>query len=221
MQISIEDFNLKKNKIMSNRNLTIEDLKKLGSKKVREDETLMEQYVSLFTEKFGETPNCVPCTFDKDWNRLMGNTSSSVSVVNSSVTFQLKDLNDNPYSFDEYDKETGRYIRKRSYGYNMTEEFAVKYLTVGTTEQIEERKTRFKVLPAQILNPALDTTEDVQDGGFDGLNKSELQSIATEKGYSQEEWGKLKKDDLIAYLKAKALDTPEDVQDGENADELK
>ena len=95
----------------------------------------------------------------------------------------------------------------RTYGYAMTEDFARKYLSTGTDEQIKQRKAEFKTLPQEAEEtpkaepkeaPKTDekTAEDLSK-----LNYIQLKNLAQKKGYPKEDWGGLKsKNDLLAYI---------------------
>lgn len=128
--------------------MTVEELIKLGKIQVRNNPDLMNAYKELFFEKFGRHPNCVPCTFNSDWNRLTGTAPQpQQNYIMRNTTFQLID-NSTIYSYDSEDRKAGRKIRHRTYGNTMTEDFAIAYLTNGSKDEIEKRKLHFKVLPS-------------------------------------------------------------------------
>lgn len=149
----------------------------------------MAAYIKIFTEKFGRAPDCAGCTFSRDWQRLTSNKEQTNFTKMAEKTFRLR----KPhliYSYDILDEKAGRNVRKRTYGHNMTEEFAVAYLTNGTPEQITERKAEFATLPEQSAD-------------LSKMKVQELKDLAEEKGLPSEEWENLKKDELISYLREK------------------
>ena len=104
----------------------------------------------------------------------------------------------------------------RTFGNIMTEEFASNYLKIGSPEVLEARKAEFKVLPAEFRKDS----GDEKGEGFSSLKVAELKSLAAEKGYPEEEYKSLKKDELVAYLEAKAIeDESGDEFDDEEGDE--
>lgn len=109
-----------------------------GSSKIRSDSTLLSFYIEIFKNEFGYKPACAGCTFLSDWNKLTNSNKKNIEIMSKS--FEIKDRQ-KIYSFVK-ERRTNR-----CYGYNMTEEFAVDYLTIGTEEEIEIRKKDFKKLP--------------------------------------------------------------------------
>jgi len=118
--------------------MTKEDLIKEGSSKVRNNSTLLSFYIDIFKSEFGYKPTCAGCTFSTDWNKLINSTKKHIEIMNA--TFEIKDKQ----KIHTFYKDK-RNIR--CYGRNMTEEFAIDYLTFGTAEEIEERKKDFRKLP--------------------------------------------------------------------------
>ena len=118
----------------------------------------------------------------------------------SDKTFRLKNSN-LVYTFKRKIDGSDRSKPVRSFGYKMTEEFAKEYLTSGTDEEIAKRKLEFSVLPKE--EKVLQVEENESD--VSKLTKAKLIDLAIDKDYPMEEWGELKKDELIAYLEAKEL----------------
>ena len=179
---------------------TLDDLIKAGKNQVRNNSDLMTAYIQLFKEKFGREPDCAGCTFHNDWNRLINNSNPTNQEIMSdtNITFQLRDKN-KIYSYD-FKHKNGRMIRTRVYGNLMTEEFAEKYLTEGSEEELQERRSEFKTLPAKFID------ENTDDDPVKKKSLKDLQQIASEKQYPEDDWKKLKKEDLIAYLDLKELE---------------
>ena len=175
--------------------MTVEELIKAGKSSVRNSPALMAQYKILFKQVFGREPDCAGCTFNRDWERLVNNSPQNLEIM-SEKTFRLK----KPgiiYSYDVEDKKLKRSFRKRVYGNIMSEDFANDYLTIGSAQEIEERKKQFAVLPEKFRD---EEKEDISK-----LKIAELRELAA-SAYPEEEWKDLKKDELIAYLNAKDAD---------------
>lgn len=168
----------------------------------------MAQYEELFKAQFGYTPECPSCGSIRDWNLFRafanGETPLKSQTIMSNKTFELIN-NAIIYSFDYFDKKMNRSIRKRVYGNMMTQSFVDEYLTMGTPEQIAERKKEFRLLPKKFR----ENQEPVKYP-----NKlADMKALAQEKGYAEEEFKAItKKADMAAYLAAKALETDETVK---------
>lgn len=183
--------------------VTVEDLIKAGKIEVRQNSDLMSAYIKLFQEKFGRKPDCAGCTFDYDWKRLTQSlTSINTENMSSNKTFKLRD-NSIIYTFERENEETKTFRRVRVYGNIMTEEFAEEYLTAGTTEEIESRKKRFKILPEKFRET------DQQEVPAEVVTEvSVLKAKAIEKGYPEEEFKDIfEEDQMIAYMDGKALES--------------
>ncbi|RMZ58959.1 hypothetical protein D1632_15450 [Chryseobacterium nematophagum] len=180
---------------------TIDDLIKAGKSQVRNTADLMTAYIGLFKEKFGREPDCAGCTFNNDWNRLItySNQKNQKIMLDPNITFQLRDKS-KIYSYD-FQHKNGRMIRTRVYGHMMSEEFAEKYLTEGNERQLQERKAEFKILPIKFIEE-----ENLSNDILSKNTLKELQQLATEKKYPEDEWKKLKKEELIVFLEAKELE---------------
>lgn len=126
--------------------ISFEDLVKIGQKEVRQNPDLLKVYARIFKERFGREPDCVGCSVENDWQKFVSSSPIVIkNIENMEKTFKLRDELA-IYTFREVN-ENGVGYPVRTYGYLMTEEFAQKYLTTGTEEEIEERKKQFKVLP--------------------------------------------------------------------------
>ncbi|WP_143154099.1 hypothetical protein [Cruoricaptor ignavus] len=163
---------------------------------MRNSSELLDEYKRLFKEKFGYMPSCVPCTFNQDWAKFTANQQIKTTTMDTSKTFQLRDAH-KIYTYEQYDEGAGRSFKIRTYGHQMTEDFARKYLEIGTDEQLKDRKAEFKVLPqAEGKKPEEKNTKTLK----------EMQKEAAEKGYEESEWKSLKKDELEVYLQSKEID---------------
>lgn len=152
--------------------MTATELIQYKSHEVRRDSDLMASYVKLFSEIMGYTPNCAGCTFKNDWTKFVKAVSNSTELqlqktnIMATKSFELKKARKTIHTY----KKDGRPVR--SYNDNMTEEFAIAFLTHGTEEQIEERKKLFKKLP--------DLGQEVKT--LDKMNRAELDKEATDRG---------------------------------------
>lgn len=176
--------------------LTIEDLVKAGKNQVRSNPDLMSAYISIFEQAFGRKPDCAGCTFDNDWGKLVNSNQEIGTLMEK--TFEIIDKGE-IFAYNKFDEKIGREVTIRSFGRNMTEEFAREYLTHGTPEQIEERKRFFRVLPKMEDSAEKKETQDLSKLSLDKLKKLAAQ-------YPQEEWKSLKKEDLITYLNSKEVE---------------
>ena len=141
--------------------MTREELISIGRHKVRSDESLMLFYLKEFEELFGRKPNCASCTFVSDWVKFERgiNKDKNTFKMKAEKTFKLT-ANGNS-KIHTY-KNGKRPVR--SYGYNMTENFALAYLSKGSEEQIAMRKKWFSVLPE--VKKETPKVEDIEDEIF-------------------------------------------------------
>lgn len=164
--------------------MTVEELIKLNSQKVRGNSDLMAFYIESFEKQFGKKPNCAGCTFKTDFQKLKRAIESKskpqkqiIMDANTEITFQLNSKKGKILSFKKGKAKIYNYDNK------MTEEFAVGYLTHGTKAEIEERKKLFKVLPKEILEKEAKKTTAKKSGKAKQAQKSE--TSATEETQSE------------------------------------
>lgn len=177
--------------------MTAEELTEQGIERVRNSDTLLAEFKKLYRAKFGYEPSCAACSLKSDWKKFTNSNyqAPKFTVMNTTKTFVLRDSH-RIYTFEE--RRNNRAFKVRSYGYAMTEDYARKYLTTGTEEQLAARRAEFKVLPSGL--------EEKKDTASEKTLK-ELKEEAKKKGYDEKEWGKLKKEELIAYLESKEIET--------------
>ena len=204
---------------------TAKELIQRGMVAVRNSATLYPEYQNLFNEAFGYFPECPTCgsllgqnqwkafaafTEGADPNTLLTKNTTEMSKN----TFKIKDRN-KLYSYNFKKKDQDRLFTSRTYGDVMTEDFAIGYLDSASDDEelLNQRKAEFAELPAKYTKK--ETVADVDPNTPVDLSKlkmADLQAIATDKGYPDEEWEKLNsKANMVAYLEAKALtseDTP-------------
>jgi len=131
--------------------MTVKDLLKTDSNKVRSNPDLMSFYIETFRATFGYLPNCTGCSFSSDWIKLNSklNSSDEINSLNLpdnnikyiNMNFKLKNNSVRIISF----KKDG--VTKRQYSNALTDSFLRDFLTVGSSEEIEERKDLFSILP--------------------------------------------------------------------------
>ena len=199
---------------------TAREIIQRGMVAVRNSATLYPEYQNLFNEAFGYFPECPTCGSllgQNQWKAFAafadGADPNSLLTKNttetmSKQTFKIKDRN-KLYTYNFKKKDQDRLFTSRTYGDVMTEEFAIGYLDSASEDEelLNQRKAEFSELPAKYAKK--ETVADVDPNTPVDLSKlkmADLQAIATEKGYPDEEWEKLNsKANLIAYLEAKAL----------------
>jgi hypothetical protein len=125
--------------------MKVEELIKNDSQLVRNSNELMGYYIKYSQELFNYSPNCAGCTFSSDWatfvNKVKLLKNINLKEIIMTKAFELRDTN-KIYSIVEEGKHD-----RRCYGWNMTEDFAIEYLQIGTEEEIETKKLDFKTLP--------------------------------------------------------------------------
>ena len=206
---------------------TAKELIQRGMVAVRNSATLYPEYQNLFNEAFGYFPECPTCgsllgqnqwkafaafADGADPKTLLSN--QNIKETMSKNTFKIKDRN-KLYAYNFKKKGQDRDFTSRTYGDVMTEDFAIGYLdsASGDEELLNQRKAEFAELPAKYAKKEAVAEVDLNAPvDLSKLKMADLQAIATDKGYPDEEWEKLNsKANMIAYLEAKALtseDTP-------------
>ena len=204
---------------------TAKEIIQRGMVAVRNSATLYPEYQNLFNEAFGYFPECPTCGSllgQNQWKAFAafadGADPNSLLTKNttetmSKQTFKIKDRN-KLYAYNFKKKGQDRDFTSRTYGDVMTEDFAIGYLdsASGDEELLNQRKAEFAELPAKYAKKEAVAEVDLNAPvDLSKLKMADLQAIATDKGYPDEEWEKLNsKANMIAYLEAKAL-TSEDI----------
>lgn len=118
-----------------------QELIKLGSSNVKGNSVYLQLYFDFFKLEHGYTPHPPCCGNMSDWNKFISSNNNNNKYIEiMSKSFEIKDKQ----KIHSFVKERRT---QRCYGHNMTEEFAIEYLTIGTEEEIEIRKKDFKKLP--------------------------------------------------------------------------
>lgn len=150
--------------------MTREELITLGQHKVRRDERLMLFYLQEFEKIFGRRPNCVGCSFPRDWKAFVKG-KNNINFIKSNImekTFKLRGKGmDKVHSYHDGTR------MQRARGNKMSEDFAIAYLANGTPEQIKERKEYFEVLPRESKKKA-DNVIDVEPETIIVVNGEEV-----------------------------------------------
>lgn len=128
--------------------MTKQELIEIGKDKVRGDKNLMLIYIQMFKKQFGYEPDCISCHFNSDWQKFTRTNTKKIITVKNNIMNENKYEVKGPFrnSILTY-YEDG--IPRRLYGNAITDEFAKKYLSVGTPEELEERKKQFKKIPEE------------------------------------------------------------------------
>ena len=207
---------------------TAKELIQRGMVAVRNSATLYPEYQNLFNEAFGYFPECPTCGSllgQNQWKAFAAYAegadpktllSNQKITEMSKNTFKIKDRN-KLYAYNFKKKDQDRLFTSRTYGDVMTEEFAIGYLdsASGDEELLNQRKAEFAELPAKYAKKEVvaDVVDPDAPVDLSKLKMADLQAIATDKGYPDEEWEKLNsKANMVAYLEAK--DLPADASKG-------
>ena len=125
------------------------ELKELVQKhpeEIRRSPELLELYKQYYFEAFGKHPICAGCNFKSDFNQL----KRTLGVPNKAQTFYKMDNHElhvrHRNTIFTYYKDKKAY---RTYGKNMTDDFAENFLVNGDKKQLAERKKLFKVIPSK------------------------------------------------------------------------
>ena len=140
--------------------MTPENLVTLNKHEVRNDNALMLIYLQEFENIFGRKPNCAGCTFNHDWERFKNAVRTQTKTTEIMST-------DNSYRLNhKHRNEILTYLQDgrpvRTYGYKMTDAFAENFLSVGSKQQIEERKKLFTSLPKDNSKSIVLEGEEIQ-----------------------------------------------------------
>ena len=190
------------------------DIAELSAQQVRRDEKLLRQYVEEYTALFGFKPNCVSCTFKRDFAKFKRAKQTKPKFQTMKKTFKLHKKQERV--IHTY-RENGR--PKRVYGHSMTEDFAKNYLTKGTKEQIEERKKYFEQLPGEQKEEKEQTEHEAfADQGVRELSKAVnditdvefLQKVAAEKRIRERKSAAKLVEDRIAELQEESEEEDEE-----------
>ena len=116
--------------------MTLEEFVSLDPDKIRRDKQLMQLFVDFYKAAFSLEPNCAGCVFKRGFNKLRRYSKQGKKSVNFEKnitmepnTFILK--SQHRLKILTY-KEDG--IVYRSYGYNLTEDFARKLVEHGKSD---------------------------------------------------------------------------------------
>ncbi len=106
-------------------------------------------YIERFRAVVGYKPACASCSFKKDFDKFKNKIINFQEIKPKTKIMATE----NNYKLrPKYRSQILSYVNKdkkvvRTYGRNMTDEFAKEYLSNGTKTQIEEREKRFAELP--------------------------------------------------------------------------
>lgn len=186
--------------------MDLQEFVRLNPDAIRRDKDLMQLFVEFYKAAFSLTPSCAGCVFKKGFKRLRDYVNSDDKISNfdktiktnqmESKTFQLK--NQFKLKILSYRKDNKTY---RSYGYNMTEEFARELYKVANNDyfvippKIEEE--------IEVIDEVVIEELEIAEKDYHSKNYREeilpLYSELKEKTGLKAESNK--KDDVIAFIK--------------------
>jgi len=152
--------------------MELEDLISAGRERIRGDGDLFSEYLRIYGEIFGSNSGCSACTFNSDFERLKRYAGMNKNKeMGQEKVVKMQEKQENTFliykegKIKSYQKDGKMY---RVYDTDMTEAFAVEYLTYGTREELEARRKIFKVLPAGIVGSVVSVEESggVVDAGL-------------------------------------------------------
>jgi hypothetical protein len=149
--------------------MELNEFVRLDPDKIRRDKGLMQLYVKFYEAAFSFLPNCVGCSFKKGFKKLSRHANGTEKTVNfdktyttMEKTFTLK--NQWKLKILSFKKDGKTY---RSYGYNLTEEFARDLVKAGKSDV-------FAKLPSSSID--IETSEE--------KNKETFQKFVTISAYN-------------------------------------
>src|SRR5690554_6189851 len=130
--------------------MTTKELVSLNPSKIRNNNELMQLYIQKFEAAFSYKPNCAGCTFSKDFNKLKKHVNSG----GKSTIINLKSETMSNYKIKpKFRAQILTYVKDkrsyRTYGRNISDQFAKEFLTHGTDDHLAERRKMFDVLPKE------------------------------------------------------------------------
>ena len=176
--------------------MELKEFVRLSPNQIRRDKELMQLFVNFYEAAFSFIPKCVGCAFKSGFNELKNYAESSNKIIKfdkkktmeSTKTFILK--NQFKLKILTY-KEEG--VTHRTYGYNLTEEFARELVKYGKSD-IFAKLPETKIKDIEVIN------EMVID--YKKLNHREelLPLYATVKERTGKKAISNRKADIIAFL---------------------
>lgn len=179
--------------------MDLKEFVRLDPNQIRRDKELMQLFVNYYEAAFSFIPTCVGCAFKSGFKKLKKYTETSEKIINfdknttemTAKTFVLK---------KQYQLKILTYklngVTYRTYGYNLTEDFAKELVKAGKQEL-------FATLPKEVEEVIVIEKVSVSGIDYNSLNhREELLPLYSEV---KEKTGKKalsnKKEDIIAFLK--------------------
>lgn len=158
--------------------MTLKEFVNLPKAEIRRNQQLMSLFVDFYEKAFSVKVSCTPCSFNSNFYKLVNFAKDNEFSIKPKQTkmanYEIKPGHRNEILF--YRDKNGNVIRQ--YAHQLTEDFVKHYLNT-TGKELEERKSKFKVLPK--LDP--DPNEDLN---FDKMKKSELIDYLSDHGIETE-----------------------------------
>lgn len=186
--------------------MTLEEFVSLDPNKIRRDKELMQLFVDFYKAAFSLTPNCAGCVFKRGFNKLKRYSKQGEKKVNfeknttmEQNTFILK--SQHRLKILTY-REEG--IVYRSYGYNLTEDFAKKLVEHGKSDlfaKLPQSKKPSKTVSE--VKPKETSKENPKSNDYDSMDwKDEILPLYAEVRERTGEKAKSRsKNDVIAFIR--------------------
>jgi hypothetical protein len=129
-------------------NKELKEFLNLGADAIRINNTHLARFVEEYYKVFGTRPDCAGCTFKTTYSSLLKqigikkNTNFIKTVIMTEFKVNVRQRNVIHSFTDPKTKKV-----RRSYGKNMTDDFAKGFIKHGTKNQIKERKLIFDLIP--------------------------------------------------------------------------
>jgi hypothetical protein len=116
--------------------MNLNEFVRLNPKEIRASKELMQTFILLYESAFSFKPSCAGCTFKKGFNKLKSFAKSNKKILKFD---EIKVIMKNTFLLKKqyklkiltYKKDGKIY---RSYGYNLTEDFATQLVANGKSE---------------------------------------------------------------------------------------
>lgn len=172
--------------------MDVKEFVNLDPNKVRHSNELMQLFVGFYETAFFVKPSCAGCVFKTGFQKLKkhvekGNVNFKKEVNMKKQTFIL-----NPKYRNKILSYKHNGIMYRSYGYNMTEDFAKELVNRGQSEL-------FIKIPEVDVEELKEVNKDSKYYSMDYRNEV-LPLYAEVKERTGDTAGSNKKDDIIAFL---------------------
>jgi len=147
--------------------MKIKEILQLGAERIRMNPLYLKLFLSEFEKAFNFKPSCTGCNFKSNFNKLNSYINKNNLKLGIMKNYKL-DRRQNSI-IHTYIGDNGK--AHRSYGRNMTDDFAENYLSKGTKKELELRKEFFVKIPAKKTSTKPTDLKNLSD---DKLNYAQL-----------------------------------------------